>query len=124
MNREPLIPGTEHPITIEHSEVHVVVRAGELVVADTTKPLILREAGYLPVYYVPLADVDQTLLRPSSTTTYCPYKGDASYFSVAGPDREIEDAVWTYAEPYPVVGAIAGHVAFYPDRVQLTAIGR
>jgi uncharacterized protein (DUF427 family) len=124
MDRTPLIPGNEHPITIEPSGAHVVVRAGELVVADTRRSLILREAGYLPVYYVPLADVDQTLLRPSATSTYCPYKGDASYFSVAGPDGDIEDAVWTYTEPYAPVGAIAGHVAFYTDRVQLTAADR
>ena len=121
MDRQPKIPGTDHPITIEPSGVHVVVRSGEHVVADTTTALILREAGYPPVYYVPLTDVDQTLLRPSPTTTYCPYKGDASYFSVAGPDGDIQDAVWTYTEPYPAVGEIAGHVAFYPDRVDITA---
>jgi uncharacterized protein (DUF427 family) len=121
MDRQPKIPGTDHPITIEPGGVHVVVRSGEHVVADTTKPLILREAGYPPVHYVPLTDVDQTLLRPSPTTTYCPYKGDASYFHVAGPDGDIQDAVWTYTQPYPAVAAIAGHVAFYPDRVHITA---
>jgi len=124
MDRQPKIPGADHPITIEPTGVHVVVRSGELVVADTTKALILREAGYPPVFYVPLAAVDQTLLRPSPTSTYCPYKGDASYFSVAGPDGDIQDAVWTYTEPYPAVAAIADHVAFYPDRVQLTATER
>jgi uncharacterized protein (DUF427 family) len=124
MNRETKIPGTDHPITIEPSGVHVVVRSGEHVVADTMKTLILREAGYPPVYYVSLTDVDQTLLRPSQATSYCPYKGDASYFSVADPDVDIQDAVWTYAEPYPAVAEIAGHVAFYPDRVQLTATDR
>ena len=124
MDRQPTIPGAEHPITIEPSEVHVVVRSGELVFADTPRPLILREAGYPPVYYVPLADVDQTLLRPSATSTYCPYKGDASYFNVAGADGHIADAAWTYTEPYPAVAAIAGHIAFYPDRVQLTSADR
>ncbi|MFC0436424.1 DUF427 domain-containing protein [Kutzneria buriramensis] len=124
MDRTLPIPGNEHPITIELSGLHVVVRSGELVVADTRRPLILREAGHLPVYYVPLADVDQTLLRSSATTTYCPYKGDASYFSVAGPDGGIEDAAWTYPEPYAPVDAIAGHIAFYTDRMQLTAADR
>jgi uncharacterized protein (DUF427 family) len=124
MDRKLKIPDAEHPITIEPAEVHVMVRSGELVVADTRRPLILREAGYPPVYYVPLADVDQTLLRPSATSTYCPYKGDASYFDVAGADGDIADAVWTYTEPYPAVAAIAGHVAFYPDRVQLIAADR
>jgi uncharacterized protein (DUF427 family) len=115
MDRQPTIPGAEHPITIEPSEVHVLVRSGELVVAETPRPLILREAGYLPVYYVPLADVDQTLLRPSATPTHCPYKGDASYFNVAGADGDIADAAWTYTEPYPAVAEIAGHIAFYPN---------
>jgi deazaflavin-dependent oxidoreductase (nitroreductase family) len=120
-HRQPKIPGADHPITIESSGAHVVVQSGGRVVADTTKALILREASYPPVYYVPLADVDQSLLRPSSTVTYCPYKGDASYYGVAGPDGDIPDAVWTYAEPYSAVGAIAGHVAFYPELVRITA---
>ncbi|MFI5776008.1 DUF427 domain-containing protein [Nocardia sp. NPDC051570] len=121
MNRQPKVPGVDHPITIEPSEVHVVVRSGGQVVADTTKALILRESTYPPVYYVPLGDVDPTLLQPSPTITYCPYKGDASYFTITGPDGDIEDAVWTYTEPYPAVAAITGHVAFYTDRVLLTA---
>jgi uncharacterized protein (DUF427 family) len=121
MERETRIPGPDHPITIETSDEHVVVSAGDRVVADSTAALVLREAAYPPVYYIPLADVDATLLRPSSTQTYCPYKGDASYHSVAGPDGEIVDAIWTYLEPYPAVGEIAGHVAFYPDRVRITA---
>jgi deazaflavin-dependent oxidoreductase (nitroreductase family) len=119
--RRPRIPGADHPITIEQTDTHVVVRSGDRVVADTTKALILREASYPPVYYVPLTDVDQTLLRPSPTVTYCPYKGDASYYSVAGPDGDTQDAVWTYTEPYPAVAAIAGHVAFYPELVRITA---
>jgi uncharacterized protein (DUF427 family) len=121
MNRQPKIPGSDHPITIEPSGGHVRVRSSEHVVADTVKALILREAGYPPVYYVPLTDVDRTLLRPSTTTTYCPYKGDASYFSVAAADGDIQDAVWIYTEPYAAVAEIAGHVAFYPDRVDITA---
>jgi uncharacterized protein (DUF427 family) len=121
MDREPKIPGNDHPITIEPAAVHVVVNSGGRVLADTEKPLVLREAGYPPIYYVPLADVDRTLLRPSPTTTYCPYKGDASYFSVPCPDGDIQDTVWTYTEPFPAVAAIAGHLAFYTDRVHLTA---
>jgi uncharacterized protein (DUF427 family) len=117
--RQPKIPGPDHPITIEPTATHVVVRSGGHTIADTTKALILREAGYEPVYYIPLMDVDQAQLRPSSTTTYCPYKGDASYYSLAN----IADAMWTYTEPYPAVAAIAGHVAFYPDRVRISEGG-
>jgi uncharacterized protein (DUF427 family) len=120
MDRQPRTPGPDHPITIETAGTHVVARSGGHIVADTTTALILREAAYPPVYYVPLTDVDQTLLRPSPTTTYCPYKGEASYYSLAGPDGAIQDAVWTYTKPYPAVAEIAGHVAFYPDRVHIT----
>jgi len=91
-----------------------------MVVADTAESLTLHEAGYAPVHYIPIKDVDQTLLRPSPTSTYCPYKGDASYFTIAGPDREIADAIWTYERPYAAVEKIAGHVAFYADRVEIT----
>jgi uncharacterized protein (DUF427 family) len=121
MERKRLIPGPDHPITVEPADVRVVVTAGDTVVADSAKALVLREASYPPAYYLPMADVDEAVLRPSQTQTYCPYKGDASYYSVAGPDGEITDAVWTYATPYEAVAEIAGHVAFYPDRVSITA---
>ena len=86
--RTPKIPGREHPITIEPAGQRIIVRVGDRVVADTTAALTLREAGYPPVHYIPIRDVDQTLLRSSPTSTYCPYKGDASYYSIAGPDGE------------------------------------
>ena len=86
MDRTPKTPGPDHPITVEAADIRVVVSAGSKVIADTTAALVLREASYPPVYYVPMADVDQAVLRPSATQTYCPYKGDASYYSVAGPD--------------------------------------
>ncbi|HEY4017837.1 MAG TPA: DUF427 domain-containing protein [Pseudonocardiaceae bacterium] len=121
MAREQKIPGPDHPITIEPSTDHVVVRAGDAVIADSGAALVLRESTYPPVYYVPLSDVDPEVLVDSKTQTYCPYKGDASYYSVTGPDGEIVDAIWTYREPYPAVAEILGHVAFYPDRVSITA---
>ena len=77
----------------------------------------MREAGYAPVQYIPLADVDQSLLLASEHTSYCPFKGDASYFSVpAGGDRS-DNAAWVYREPYAAVAEIRDHLAFYPDRV-------
>jgi uncharacterized protein (DUF427 family) len=121
MEREIKIPDSDHPITIEPSKHHVTVHAGDQVIADTTAALVLQEADYPPVYYIPLADVDPALLRSSSTHTYCPYKGEASYYSVAARDGEITDAIWTYPTPYPAVAEIADHVAFYPDRVNITA---
>jgi uncharacterized protein (DUF427 family) len=119
--REQKIPGPNHPITIEATGRRIVVRARGVVVADSTAALTLHEAGYPPVHYFPIGDVEQRWLRPSSTSTYCPYKGDASYYSIAGPDGELEDAIWTYEDPYPPVKAIVGHLAFYPDRVEITS---
>jgi uncharacterized protein (DUF427 family) len=118
-NREPKIPGPDHPITIEKAGLRVLARAGTHVVADTIRALILREAGYPPVYYIPLDDVDQTLLAASETSTYCPYKGDASYYTIVLPEGQLTDAVWSYREPYDSVAAIANHVAFYTDRVEV-----
>ena len=120
MSNTPKIPGPDHPITIEPAEQRIIVRVGDQVVADTTAALTLREAGYRPVHYIPIKDVDQTMLRSSPNKTYCPYKGDASYYSIVGPDGLIDDAIWTYEHPYPAVEMIAGHLAFYADRVQIT----
>jgi uncharacterized protein (DUF427 family) len=113
-------PSAGHPITIEPSAEHVIVRSGDTVIADTRAALVLREATIPPVYYVPLSDVDQTLLRPSNHATYCPFKGDASYYTVEAGDRELQDAIWYYADPYPSVAQIKDHVAFYRTKVDLS----
>ena len=116
---EPKIPGPDHPITIGPTGARVMARVGEHVIADTTMALTLREANYPPVQYIPLADVDQTLLAATATATYCPYKGDASYYSITLAEGELTDAVWSYREPYDAVAEIVGHVAFYTDRVDV-----
>lgn len=117
------LPGPDHPITLEPNPARIVVRAGGQVIADTTSALTIHEASYPPVVYIPLTDVDQAVLRRSPTQTYCPYKGEASYssISITGTDgtNDITDAVWTYENPCPAVEAIASHVAFYPDRVEI-----
>jgi len=111
------VPGPDHPITIEHNTNRVVVTVASRVVADTRDGLILREAGYPAVHYVPREDVDMALLERTEHATYCPYKGDCSYFSAPlGGDRS-KNAVWTYEAPYPAVMLIKDHLAFYPDRV-------
>ncbi|MBB2938946.1 uncharacterized protein (DUF427 family) [Amycolatopsis bartoniae] len=126
MERKRKTPGKLHPITVEPTPARVVVRAAGRVIADTTSALTLRESVYPPVQYVPLADVDPEVLRPSAKQTYCPYKGEAGYYSIAlkrpdtGETEEIADAVWTYEHPYEAVEAIASHVAFYPDRVEIS----
>ena len=110
-------PGPDHPISVERNPGRVVVTVAGRVVADTRDALTLREASYAPVQYIPRGDVDMTLLARTDHSTYCPYKGDASYFSIpSGGDRST-NAVWTYEAPYAAVAVIKDHVAFYPDRV-------
>ena len=118
--RTRLEPGPDHPITIAPPGRHVVVRAGDQVIAETNRALTLNEANYGPVQYVPLGDIDAAVLRPTDHETYCPYKGDASYYTVTTPAGELENVIWTYEEPYEAVSEIAGHVAFYTDRVELS----
>jgi uncharacterized protein (DUF427 family) len=115
-----LTPTDEHPITIAPTNGRVVVRVGGTVIADSSHALTLQESSYPPVQYIPLADVDPAALRPSRTATYCPYKGEASYYSVQAGGGEAEDAIWTYQDPYPAVASIAGHVAFFPGRAEVT----
>ncbi|WP_326548852.1 DUF427 domain-containing protein [Mycolicibacterium sp. ND9-15] len=122
MSARPMLePTAEHPITIEPTGRHVTVRVDGETVADTDDAVTLQESSYPTVQYIPLYDVKAERLRPSGTTTYCPFKGDASYYHVvteAG--ATVDDAVWTYERPYPAVAPIAGHVAFYPDKADIT----
>jgi len=112
-----LYPGPDHPITVTPTEGRVVVKVAGQVVADTRAALTLQESTYPAVQYVPLADVDTSLLEPTTTESYCPYKGDASYYSIpAGGDKAV-DAIWEYKQPREAVAQIKEHVAFYPNRV-------
>ena len=115
MTRSVKLPGPDHPITLERHPARVVVTAGGKVVADTRAAVALREANYPPVLYVPRDDVDLGLLERTDHTTYCPYKGDAAYYSAPG--GRGRNAVWTYEAPYDAVAQIKDHLAFYPDRV-------
>jgi uncharacterized protein (DUF427 family) len=114
-------PGPDHPITIEPNRSRVVVSVAGRVLADSQDALTLREAGYRPVQYIPLRDVDASLLEPTDNATYCPYKGDASYYSVPVGGSKSVNAVWTYEAPFAAVADIKGHVAFYPERVDAIA---
>lgn len=116
-----LEPTAEHPITIEPTTGWVRVRLHGEIIADSHAALTLRESTYPAVQYIPMTDVVQAALTPSDTATYCPFKGHAGYYSVTTATGEtVEDAVWTYQQPYPAVAAIAGHVAFYPDKADIT----
>lgn len=122
MTERPVLePSAAHPITVEPTGRHVTVRVNGEIVAETDAALTLQESTYPAVQYIPRGNVVADRLRPSGTETYCPYKGDASYFHVVtAAGATVEDAIWTYEKPYPAVGDIAGHVAFYPDKADIT----
>ncbi|WP_077963305.1 DUF427 domain-containing protein [Ensifer adhaerens] len=118
MSDKPIkIPGPDHPITIEKNPARVVVMLGGRVVADTRNALALREAFYPAVQYIPREDVDMSLLQRTDHSSHCPYKGDASYFSILSGGERSKNAVWTYEDPHAAVAAIKDRLAFYPDRV-------
>jgi uncharacterized protein (DUF427 family) len=111
------VPGPDHPITIEPNPKRVVVRFAGQIVAKSDRALALREAQYPVVQYIPRADVDMSLLTRTDHSTHCPFKGDASYFSIRAGGREAANAIWSYEAPFPAVSAIKDHLAFYPNRV-------
>ena len=122
MTKTVLIPGPDHPIAVTPTAGRVVVTLGGRVVADSTRALTVKEASYPAVQYIPREDADAALLLRSDHSSYCPYKGEASYFSLpVGGDRSV-NAIWTYEQPYDAVAAIKDHLAFYPDRVDAIEI--
>ncbi|MBL6457752.1 DUF427 domain-containing protein [Belnapia sp. T6] len=117
------LPGPDHPITITPTEGRVRVTFAGQVVAETRRALTLREASYPPVQYIPREDAAMALLEHRPRRTHCPYKGDASYYSIAAGGQRAEDAVWSYEDPFPAMEQIRGYLAFYPDRVEAIELG-
>ena len=111
------LPGPDHPISIERNPARVVVSVAGRVIADSRVALTLREADYPPVQYIPAKDVDFSQLERTDHATYCPFKGDCSYYSIPAGGKKSVNAVCSYQEPFPAVEQIKGHAAFYPDRV-------
>lgn len=118
--RPVLEPGPDHPITITPTASRVVVKVGDEVIADSANALTLQESNYPGAQYIPVADVTAPLTGPTGTSSYCPYKGDCSYFSITTGDGEITDVAWSYQQPYPSVAEIAGYLAFYPNKVTIS----
>jgi uncharacterized protein (DUF427 family) len=115
--KEIKIPGPDHPITISPVEGKVSVTVAGRIVAESTRTLRLEEKGYPPVYYLPRSDADMSLLVRSTHYTYCPYKGDCTYYSIPVGGSRSENAVWTYEQPHEAVSVIREYLAFYPSRV-------
>ena len=116
------LPAPDHPITITPNPKRVRVLAGGAVIADTTRALTLKEASYPAVQYVPRADANMAALQKTARVTHCPYKGDASYFSIAANGTTLDNAIWSYEAPFPAMTEIAGHLAFYPDKVRIEEV--
>ena len=110
-------PGPDHPIAIAPSGKRVQVRFAGRIIADSTRALTLQETAYQPAHYIPREDVDMSLLERTDHQTYCPYKGDASYYSIKAGDKTAENAIWSYEQAYPAVAEIEGHLCFYRNRV-------
>lgn len=107
----------DHRVEIEPSDRHIRVLVGSSVIADTHRALAVQESRHDLVWYLPMQDVNTELLKATQTSTYCPFKGHASYWSIMVDGEELEDAVWSYESPYRECHALRDHVAFYPSKV-------
>ncbi len=117
-------PGPDHPISIAFNPRRVQVEYEGHVIADTRRALTLKESSYKAVQYIPREDVSMDFLARTEHHTYCPYKGEASYFSIVRDGQFAENAVWSYEDPYPAVAEIKGPRRFYPalrDHAELEA---
>lgn len=111
------VPGPDHPITFTPNGKRVRVTFAGKVIADSTRTLTLREASYPAVHYIPRADTDMSALARTDHHTHCPYKGDASYFTLSASGKQAENAVWSYEQPFPAMAEIKEYLAFYPNKV-------
>ena len=118
---------TAHRISIEKNPNRVKVIFNGKVIADTTSALVLREGALPPVHYIPRQDVNMSFLQHTENSSHCPFKGDASYFTVTAEGKNAENAVWTYEVPHTAVAAIKDHLAFYEKKMdaveELPAMG-
>ena len=107
------------PIQIRPAIGRYIVRAGGAIIGETDRALELHEGSRAPVLYVPREDVAMALLDPTERHSTCPMKGEASYFRVVTPEARLDYAVWSYERPKAGAEAIAGHLAFYPDKIRV-----
>ena len=113
----------DHPITIEKARHRTKVSWKGVVIANSERALDLKETTYPAVKYIPRSDVDMRLLKRTSHTSHCPYKGDASYYTIKADGKTLDNAIWTYETPFPAMTEITGHLAFYPDKVKIEEVG-
>jgi uncharacterized protein (DUF427 family) len=128
MNHQTSAPGFEqHPkyqVDIQPTKDRVRILVGDQVLLDTTSPLKVTESRHHPVWYLPMADADQSLLSRTDHSSYCPFKGHASYWSIGNSDPALENSVWAYEDPYLECVPLKDYLAFYTDRVNLEVNGQ
>lgn len=107
----------QHRITLEPAPSRVRVLFGGEAIADSRSALILREANYPPVYYIPIGDIRPDAIEPTQHSTYCPFKGEASYWSLSAGGKHADNALWAYLSPYDEVAQIKSYAAFYSSKV-------
>ena len=112
------LPGPDHPITITANPKRVQVLFHDHLIAESDAALILQEANYPAVHYIPREDAEMAFLGHTDHSSHCPYKGDASYYTIARDGVVAENAVWSYEDPYPAMNLIKGYLAFYPNQVR------
>lgn len=110
-------PNHPHAITIAPNPHRVQVTFSGTKIADSKRALVLREGPLPPAQYIPREDVAMSYLHPTTHSTHCPFKGDATYFSVSAGGKTAENAVWSYESPLAAVSDIKGYVAFYPEKM-------
>ena len=113
------IPGPDHPISVVAATRPWRARFNGRVVADSANALVLQEVSYPQVIYFPRADVAMDALSRTERSTHCPYKGDATYFTLSVDGQVAPNVIWSYETPFPAMEAIVGHLAFYADRVDI-----
>jgi uncharacterized protein (DUF427 family) len=116
---EMKLPGPDHPITVAFNPKRVQVEYNGHVIVDTRRALTLRESTYPAVQYVPRDDVSMDYMTRTEHHTHCPYKGEASYYTILMDGQFAENAVWSYEDPYPAMAEIKDHLAFYPNKVTI-----
>ena len=112
-------PGHPHAITIEKNPNRIKVAFHGTVIADTTQALILKEGPLPPATYIPRQDVQMSYLQRTDHSTHCPFKGNASYFSVQVDDQMADNAVWTYETPIDAVAQIKDCLSFYVEKLDV-----
>jgi uncharacterized protein (DUF427 family) len=116
----------KHPdyrVDVSPTDDHIRILHGDRCIADSRRPLKVTESRHQPVWYLPLSDVDPSVIEATDHTSYCPFKGHASYWSVTAGSSRLENSIWGYLSPYRECELLSEHVGFYVDLFTLEVNG-